>query len=66
MIGLTSARSVAQRQDDFEMFCEPEGVFAPISEEAAALIRLYEVSEPFEAEAGGYADAPELFDRARR
>ena len=53
-------------QDDFELFCEPEGAFSPISEEAAALIRLHEVLEPFEAEAGGYADAPELFDPARR
>jgi len=53
-------------QDDFELFCEPEGAFSPTSKEAAALIRLHEVSEPFEAEAAGYADAPELFDRARR
>jgi hypothetical protein len=54
------------RQDDFELFCEPEGAFAPTSEEAAALIRLHAVSEPFEAEAAGYAYAPELFDHARR
>ena len=53
-------------QDDLELFCEPEGAFSPTSKEAAASIRLHEVLEPFEAEAGGYADAPELFDPARR
>jgi hypothetical protein len=52
------------QQDDFELYCEPEGAFAPISEEAAALIRIYEVSEAFEAQAGGYACAPDLFDHA--
>jgi len=44
---------VAAEQDDFELFCEPEGAFSPTSKEAAALIRLHEVSEPFEAEAAG-------------
>jgi hypothetical protein len=41
-------------QRDFELYCEPEGAFMPISEEAAAFIRFYEVPEPFEALAGGY------------
>lgn len=52
------------QQDDSELYCEPEGAFAPISEEAAALIRIHEVSETFEAQAVGYACAPELFDHA--
>jgi hypothetical protein len=53
-------------QDDFELFCEPEGAFSPTSDEAAALIRLQDVSELFEAEAAGYTYAPELLDQARR
>jgi hypothetical protein len=42
------------KQRDFELYCEPEGAFMPISKQAAAHIRLYEVPEPFEALAGGY------------
>ena len=39
------------QQEDFELYCEPEGAFLPISEHAAASIRLQEVSEPFAAQA---------------
>lgn len=53
-------------QDDFELYCEPEGAFMPISAEAAASIRLCEVNEPFVAQAAGYAYAPEFFDQAQR
>jgi len=47
-------------QGDLDLYCEPEGAFSPISEQAAASIRLREVLEPFEAQAGGYALAPEF------
>jgi hypothetical protein len=53
-------------QDDFELYCEPEGAFMPISAEAAASIQLSEVIEPFVAQAAGYAYAPEFFDQAQR
>jgi hypothetical protein len=52
-------------QDDFELYCEPEGAFMPISAAAAASIQLYEVIEPFVAQAAGYAYAPEFFDQAQ-
>jgi hypothetical protein len=54
------------RQGDFELYCEPEGAFLPISEQAAASIRLHEVPEPFEAQAAGYAYAPQFFDNVQR
>jgi hypothetical protein len=47
-------------QGDFDLYCEPEGAFSPISEEAAVAIRFHEVLEPFEALAGGYVLAPEF------
>jgi hypothetical protein len=53
-------------QGDFELHCEPEGAFVPISAEAAASIRMQEVLEPFAAQAAGYAYAPEFFDQAQR
>jgi hypothetical protein len=37
----------------------------PISEEEAAFIRLFEVSEPFEALAGGYMYISESSDSAQ-
>jgi hypothetical protein len=42
------------KQRDFELYCEPEGAFMPISEAGAAFIKLCKVPEPFEALAGGY------------
>jgi hypothetical protein len=51
---------------DFELYCEPEGALLPTSEEALASLRLFEVQEPFEAQAGGYAYAPELLDTMQR
>jgi hypothetical protein len=53
------------KQGDFELYCEPEGAFMPISEEEAAFIRLFEVSEPFEALAGGYMYISESSDSAQ-
>jgi hypothetical protein len=49
---------------DFELYCEPEGAFMPISEQAAEFIRLYEFVEPFEARAGGYLYESESADGA--
>lgn len=54
------------KQTDFELYCEPEGAFVPISKQAAALIRFYEVPEPFEALAGGYLYESEPSDNAQR
>jgi hypothetical protein len=54
------------KQGDFELYCEPEGAFMPISGQAAAMIRFYEVPEPFEALAGGYLYEPEFCDDAQR
>jgi hypothetical protein len=56
----------AAPQADFDLYCEPEGAFLPISSEAAASIRLYEVCEPFEAQAAGYACAPEFLEYAQQ
>lgn len=53
------------KQEDFELYCEPEGAFVPISAAAAATIRLHDVPEPFEAQAAGYAFAPEFFEELR-
>jgi recombinational DNA repair protein (RecF pathway) len=52
-------------QGDFELYCEPEGAFFPISERAAASVQLQNVTEPFEAQAAGYAYAPEFFAGVR-
>jgi len=54
------------KQEDFELYCEPEGAFLPISEGAAASIRLHDVQELFEARAAGYAYAPQFFDYVER
>jgi hypothetical protein len=56
----------ATAQADFDLYCEPEGAFMPISAEAAAKIRLHEVCEPFEAQASGYACAPEFLEYAQQ
>jgi hypothetical protein len=54
------------KQEDCELYCEPEGAFLPISEVAAASILLHDVREPFEARAAGYAYAPQFFDYVER
>jgi hypothetical protein len=51
---------------DLELYCEPEGAFMPISPDAAATIRLHEVLEPFEAQAPGYAYAPQFAEYMQR
>jgi hypothetical protein len=56
----------AAPQADFDLYCEPEGAFMPISPEAAAKIRLHEMCEPFEAQASGYACAPEFLEYAQQ
>jgi hypothetical protein len=45
---------------DFDLHCEPEGAFMPVSPDAAATIRVREVLEPIEARATGYAYATEF------
>jgi hypothetical protein len=44
--------------DDEELFCEPGEPLFPISEAAAAAIRLMPIEEPLEAAAGGYSFDP--------
>ena len=53
-------------QSDHELFCEPAGAFAPISESEAAAIELTVIEAPFEASAAGYAYQPEFFEFMRR
>ena len=53
------------QQADFDVYCEPEGAFMPISAEAAKKIWLHEVPEPFAAQATGYAYAPEFIEYAQ-
>ncbi len=50
---------------DHELHCEPDGAFAPVTEVAAANIRLLRIHEPFEAVAAGYAVEPEFFSSMR-
>ena len=54
------------RQADFDVYCEPEGAFMPISAEVAKNISLNEVREPFAAQAAGYAYAPEFLEHAQK
>jgi hypothetical protein len=54
-----------EEQADFDLYCEPEGAFSPISPEAAKNIRLFEVEEPFRAQAAGYAYAPAFLEYAQ-
>jgi hypothetical protein len=56
----------ASLQSDHDLFCEPGGAFAPISESEAAAIELTKIKEPFEASAAGYAYQTELFEFMRR
>jgi hypothetical protein len=56
----------ASLQSDHELFCEPGGAFAPISETEAAAIELTEIEAPFEASATGYSYQPEFFEFMRR
>ncbi len=54
------------QQADFDVYCEPEGAFMPISAEAAKNISLHEVRESFAAQAAGYAYAPEFLEHAQQ
>jgi hypothetical protein len=54
-----------KQQADFDVYCEPEGAFMPISAEAAKKIWLHQVREPFAAQAAGYAYAPEFLEYAQ-
>jgi hypothetical protein len=54
------------QQADFDLFCEPEGAFVPISATAAAKLRLITVREPFEALVSGYGYAPEFLEYAQQ
>jgi hypothetical protein len=56
----------AALQSDHELFCEPGGVYAPISESEAAAIELTVIEAPFEASAAGYAYQPEFIEFMRR
>jgi hypothetical protein len=56
----------ASLQSDHELFCEPGGAFAPISESEAAAIELTVIEAQFEASAAGYAYQPEFFEFMRR
>jgi len=58
--------SCGAQQADFDLYCEPEGAFTPISAQAAAAIQLHVVHEPFAAQAAGYAYAPEFFEHAQQ
>lgn len=50
------------KQGDFELFCEPEVAFMPVTAESAAAIQVAHVPEPFEASAGGHVLDPEFLD----
>lgn len=52
--------------DDAEVFCEPEGAFAPLCAEVAASICLHFVPQPCAVQASGYVYAPELYACVRR
>jgi hypothetical protein len=54
------------KQDDTELYCEPESAFAPVCAAAAASICLHLIREPLEALAAGYAYAPPYFAYAQR
>src|ERR1700683_3805380 len=54
------------RQNDYELYCEPEGAFAPVGVKAAGAICLYWFPEPIETRALGYAHAPQHFSCAQR
>ena len=54
------------RQDDFGLYCEPEGAFAPVGAQAAGAICLHWFPEPIEARAMGYAYSPQYFGWAQR
>ncbi len=52
--------------DDHELHCEPDVAFMPSSESIAANIELLTISEPLEAEAGGYACETQFFCSMRK
>jgi hypothetical protein len=52
------------QQADFDLYCEPEGAFMPISPAAAARIRLVNVCELFAARVSGYGYVPEFLEYA--
>ncbi len=54
------------RQNDFELYCEPGGAFAPVGHRPAGAICLQWVPEPIEVGALGYAQAPQYFSCAQR
>ncbi len=49
-------------QDDEELFCEPGGAFLPVTQAAAASIRLQPIEAAIEAAAAGYAYQPQFFE----
>ena len=48
------------KQGDFELFCEPEVAFMPLTAQSTKAIQIEEILEPFEALAGGYMYEPEF------
>lgn len=62
---MNHCEACGMKQGDFELFCEPDGAFFPMDEQAASQIVLQTFSEPF----GGCADTSygdHLFDSMRR
>ncbi|MCX8565576.1 MAG: hypothetical protein ON057_000303 [Glomeribacter sp. 1016415] len=53
------------KQGDFEMYCEPQGAFFPIDENAASQIVLHEFAEPFGCN-GSAVYGNHLFEYMRR
>ncbi len=51
--------------EDHDLFCEPDGAFAPASPAAAAAIELVRIEEPIAAAAAGYAIEPAFFESMR-
>ncbi len=48
------------KHGDFELFCEPEVAFMPLTAQSTKAIQIEEILEPFEALAGGYMYEPEF------
>ena len=48
------------KQGDYELFCEPDVAFLPMTDENAEAIQIEEILEPFEALATGFSYDPEF------
>lgn len=55
-------RSCAMPFEDYDLYCEPEAAFMPLTRQAAAAIRFVPVARALQVRAGGHAELPSALE----